>query len=336
MATGIYRGVDGVARKVKTPYIGVDGVARKVTTAYHGVDGVARKCYQGGPPPLDKASWAEISEIAASGQASNFWAVGDCKAVYVKGSVGEYLSLDTTLYVYIIGFDHNGATNTIDFGTFKTSAEGGVDVCLVDTGYNNMFNGSTAKRFNLNHGSNMNSGGWKGCDLRYDILGSVDKAPSGYRATSSQTRSGYDATTTCATNPVSGTLMAALPSDLRAVMKPMTIYTDNKGGGGAYLASGNISSSVDYLPLMSTFEVYGATGVANSTEKNSQARYAYYSGGNNRVKYRHDSTSTTAWYWSRSPYYDDAISFVNVTTAGTVSSFGATCKSEGIAPIFRV
>lgn len=45
-----------------------------------------------------------------------------------------------------------------------------------------------------------------------------------------------DATATTATNPVANTLMAALPSDLRAVMQPMTIYTDNTGGG-----SGNAS-----------------------------------------------------------------------------------------------
>lgn len=45
MARGIYRGVDGVARKVKKEYRGVDGVARRIKKEYRGVDGVARLCY---------------------------------------------------------------------------------------------------------------------------------------------------------------------------------------------------------------------------------------------------------------------------------------------------
>lgn len=42
-------------------------------------------------------------------------------------------------------------------------------------------------------------------------------------------RVGYDASENCATTPVANTLMAALPSELRVHMKPMTIYTDNVG-----------------------------------------------------------------------------------------------------------
>nr|DAU26584.1 MAG TPA: hypothetical protein [Caudoviricetes sp.] len=32
MAKGVYVGVDGVARRVKTMYVGVNGVARKIKT----------------------------------------------------------------------------------------------------------------------------------------------------------------------------------------------------------------------------------------------------------------------------------------------------------------
>ena len=45
MSKGLYVGVDGTARKVKTVYVGVDGVARKVKAAYVGVDGVAKKFF---------------------------------------------------------------------------------------------------------------------------------------------------------------------------------------------------------------------------------------------------------------------------------------------------
>ena len=46
--------------------------------------------------------------------------------------------------------------------------------------------------------------------------------------------------------PVSYTHLA-LPSDLRAVMKSCTKYTDNKGGGNT---ASNVSSTTDYLCLI--------------------------------------------------------------------------------------
>lgn len=45
MATGLYFGVSGKARKVNGMYIGVAGKARKVVKAYLGVDGKARLIY---------------------------------------------------------------------------------------------------------------------------------------------------------------------------------------------------------------------------------------------------------------------------------------------------
>ena len=45
MAKGIYRGVDGIARKVTKEYRGVDGIARRIKKEYRGVDGLARLCY---------------------------------------------------------------------------------------------------------------------------------------------------------------------------------------------------------------------------------------------------------------------------------------------------
>lgn len=48
MAKGMYMGVLGVARKIKTPYMGVLGVGRKVKNAYIGVGGVARGCFVNG------------------------------------------------------------------------------------------------------------------------------------------------------------------------------------------------------------------------------------------------------------------------------------------------
>ena len=267
---------------------------------------------------LNDMTWADISTVSAAGQAANYWAVGDRKAVAVSGTVGQQ-SISGTYYVYILGFAHKGATNTIDFGTFKTALTGGTDICLCDSKYNNYSTDGT-KYFNMNHSSNTNSGGWKGCDLRYDVLGSTN------------TNDG-NATTTTATSPVSGTLMAALPSELRAVMKPMTIYTDNTGGGTD--TASNVTSSVDYLPLLAEYEIFGTRSYANSAEKNYQAQYAYYSAGNSKVKYRHSATGSTAYWWERSPYYNYGDGFCFVGTNGGASG-NAARYSYGLAPAFRV
>ena len=269
---------------------------------------------------LNENDWSVIKSVADASQGANYWAVGDRKAVTVNGTVGTQ-AINGTYYVYILGFDHNSSREGtgITFGTFKTALSGGTDICLVDSHYNDYSTGGQ-KWFNMNHSSNTNSGGWKGCDLRYDVLGSTNS-------------NNNDAGTTTATSPVSGTLMAALPSDLRAVMKPMTIYTDNTGGGSN--TASYVTASVDYLPLLAEFEIFGTRSYANSAEQNYQQQYQYYKNGNSKVKYRHSSTSSTACWWERSPYYDYSRSFCRVYTNGGAGDYYAG-YSSGLAPAFRV
>ena len=251
---------------------------------------------------LNENDWSVIKSVADASQGANYWAVGDRKAVTVNGTVGTQ-AINGTYYVYILGFNHNSSREGtgITFGTFKTALSGGTDICLVDSHYNDYSTGGQ-KWFNINHSSNTNSGGWKGCDLRYDVLGSTNS-------------NNNDAGTTTATSPVSGTLMAALPSDLRAVMKPMTIYTDNTGGGSN--TASYVTASVDYLPLLAEFEIFGTRSYANSAEQNYQQQYQYYKNGNSKVKYRHSSTSSTAYWWERSPCYGGGIDFCRVYTYGS-------------------
>lgn len=269
---------------------------------------------------LNENDWSVIKSVADASQGANYWAVGDRKAVTVNGTVGTQ-AINGTYYVYILGFDHNSSREGtgITFGTFKTALSGGTDICLVDSHYNDYSTGGQ-KWFNMNHSSNTNSGGWKGCDLRYDVLGSTNS-------------NNNDAGTTTATSPVSGTLMAALPSDLRAVMKPMNIYTDNTGGGSN--TASYVTKSVDYLPLLAEYEIFGTRSYANSAEQNYQAQYQYYKNGNSKVKYRHSSTSSTAYWWERSPYYINSNTFCNVTANGGADA-GNAGYSNGLAPAFRV
>ena len=269
---------------------------------------------------LNENDWSVIKSVADASQGANYWAVGDRKAVTVNGTVGTQ-AINGTYYVYILGFNHNSSREGtgITFGTFKTALSGGTDICLVDSHYNDYSTGGQ-KWFNMNHSSNTNSGGWKGCDLRYDVLGSTNS-------------NNNDAGTTTATSPVSGTLMAALPSDLRAVMKPMTIYTDNTGGGSN--TASYVTASVDYLPLLAEFEIFGTRSYANSAEQNYQQQYQYYKNGNSKVKYRHSSTSSTAYWWERSPYSTGSTGFCCVYTVGGAGINGAW-YSYGLAPAFRV
>ena len=268
------------------------------------------------PPPLDQASWDYISKQSLAGNAKNIWAVGDCKKIKLSGTASK-LSLNTELYVYILDFDHDSSTvggtkDGITFGTFKTALTDGKDVCLMSG-----FEDDSDFRMNT---TNANSGGWKNSDMRYNILGSTN------------TQNG-NATATTATSPKSNTLMSCLPADLRAVMRPMCVYTDNTGGGSD--TASYVTTTIDFLPLLAEFEIHGTQTCANSAEKNNQTQYAYFKNGSSKVKYRHDSQSSTMSWWSRSPRSLSRDHFCCVNDRGGASHTTASL-SIGVAPAFKV
>ena len=288
---------------------------------------------------LKDNSWDTISKVSAAGNASSKWSVGATKSITISGTVGTK-SISGTYWVYILGFDHNSSVegNGISFGGFKTAQTSGIDVCLCDDHYNSSAY-SGEKWFNLNHWGqnsgnyNTNYGGWAACDARYDILGSTNQAPNPYGSIKTTGATGQNPTSTCATSPVANTLMAALPSDLRAVMKPITKYTDNTGNSSNSAA--NVTATTDYLPLLAEFEIHGARSYANEYEKNYQRQYAYYANGNSKVKYQHGSTSSAAYWWCRSAYSSDAITFCFANTGGSASGYYSR-YSGGLAPAFLV
>lgn len=284
---------------------------------------------------LESNSWENIKKLSEAGIAKNCWSIGDCKAVHLQGTMGT-LALDQTLYLFILGFDHNAEKEGygITFGGFKTAAGAdGIDVSLVDSYYNQGLIDGT-KAFNMNHWYYYNYGGWARSDVRYDVLGSTDVAPQGYGAKATEGQVGYDATETCATSPVANTLMSCLPADLRAVMKPITKYTDNVGGGNGHVET-NITSSIDYLPLLAECEIFGSPSYSNEFEQNYQIQYEYYAAGNSRIKYLHSNTEEAAWWWERSPYYYNTNLFCFVNGSGGASNTTAG-YSYGIAPALLV
>ena len=221
------------------------------------------------PPHLNDMTWEQIRAISDAGTASNYFSVGDTKTIVINGTVGATTFSNLSVDVFILGFDHNSTiegTNTIHFKIGKID---GVQVGLCDANYLGASSVSSDKKgwFRIcTGGTANNSGGWASCSMRTTILGS-DSTPE---------------------NPTPNSLLSALPSDLLAVMKPATKYSDNTGGGSN--TASYVTATIDYLFLIAEFESAGRRAYANSAEQNYQARYDYYKAGNSRVHYKHDET----------------------------------------------
>lgn len=132
-----------------------------------------------------------IAAAAKSGQAANYWSVGDKVGIAVNGSFGG-LSYNNTVYAFILGFNHNSSVeggNSIHFQFGKTAA--GVDIAFVNS------YGSTSTGFCMNT-SNTNSGGWNNSYMRKTICPAF---------------------------------LAALPTAWRNIIAACTKYSDNTGGG---------------------------------------------------------------------------------------------------------
>ena len=293
------------------------------------------------PENVNDATWEQISKISIAGTGDTYWDVGDCKAVTLNGTVGMLDLNNVTLCVFILDFNHpinkSTADNNIIWGGFKTALNNGADVALCDHGYS--FNYSSGKYFNINHvGSssspyNTNYGGWKGCDLRYDVLGGTSTAPSPYNATKTTSTTGSDATQATIDTPVTNTLMAALPSDLRAVLRLWNRYVDYKGNSSNTDANCN-TKTVDAISLLAEFEISGSRGHANQYEQNHQKQMAYYAAGNSKIKYKHNARETACQWWEASAYYGNASHFCMVGTGNNMTN-QPTRSSFGLAPAFR-
>lgn len=252
---------------------------------------------------LNNNEWSVIKSVSDAGQGANYWSIGDRKAVTLNGTVGELTLSNYTIYVFIIGFNHNSSvegTNRIHFQLGKTALSGGIDVALCDRYYQS--NGG----FHMNT-VDSNSGGWASSNMRTAICGT--------------SLSSY-----------SGTIIAVIPAALRAVLKSVTKYTNNTGSSSAASA---VTATTDYFFLLSEYEVFGSTTYANSNEASKQAQYAYYSAGNSKIKYKSDSLTTPAFWWLRSPDARDSMFFVLAYDDGRVGN-GAAIYSRGFAPGFCV
>ena len=256
---------------------------------------------------LNDNDWATIRDVSDAGTGATYWNVGDYKNIQIYGTV-QGMSLNSTVRAFILGFNHNSAkegSNRIHFQIGKTTS--GTDIAFCDSNYPGT-GSSEGFRMNL---SNTNVGGWKDSYGRKTLLGNSGTP----------------------TSPPANSFLAALPADLRAVMKTVTKYTDNTGGKSN--TSNAVTATTDYLFFLAEFEVQGTRLLANQYERNYQAQYDYYKAGNSKVKYRHDATGTAVIHWCRSAHYNSSTYFCIVYHNGTSNTEYAR-GSCGLAPGFCV
>jgi len=257
---------------------------------------------------LNDNTWATIKEVSDAGQGENYWSVGDTKRITINGKVGNFTFSNLAIDTFIIGFNHNSSREGTNRIHFQIGKIGGKDVCLCDSQYGSGQSGNGY--FNMNP-NNSNSGGWNGSYMRKTLLGNSGTPSS----------------------PPANSMLAALPSDLRAVMKSVTKYSDNTGGSPDNASY--VTSTTDYLFLLAEFEYHGARSYANSAEKNFQLQYSYYKAGNSKVKYKHGETGTAADHWCRSVYVGYTYGFCLVYTDGS-AHYHSAHYSWGAAPGFTV
>ena len=259
-------------------------------------------------PVLDKNEWKVIKKVADADKGANYWAVGDTKRITLNGKVGATTISNFQVDAFIIGFNHNSGKEGSNRIHFLLGKIGGKFVGLVDSYYDPSGYATTSGAFTMNT-SDTNSGGWAKTQMRSIVLGAASDP----------------------TNPTANTLLAALPADLRAVMKSVTKYTDNTGSGSNSASA--VTATTDYLWLLAEFEVFGSRTYANSSEPSSQAQYEYFKAGNSKIAYKHSAAETAAAWRLRSPYYYNTGTFCAVDSGGGANGYGAN-RSLALVPGF--
>ena len=253
---------------------------------------------------LNSNSWATIKAVSDAGKGDSYWDVGDTKTITINGTVQGFTFSNLSIAVFILGFNHNNSREGSSRIHFQIGKISNKLVGLCDNSYGSY----VSSGFCMNT-SRTNSGGWNGSYMRKTVLGNSGTPSS----------------------PPANTLLAALPADLRAVMKSVTKYSDNTGGGSDN--AGYVTATTDWLFLLAEFEYHGKRTYANSAEQNYQKQYDYYKAGNSKVHYRHDSTGTAVYAWTRSANSGHSYYFCLVNTDGTPTHDDAD-HSRALAPGF--
>ena len=244
---------------------------------------------------LNNNTWEVIKQVSDRNQGQNYQAIGDCKEITMNGKVSDGLTLS------------NYSTWVFIIGFDHNAEREGTGIAF--QGFKAADKGTpvcladsgyntfktSGTWFNMKNG-NDNGGGWGFSQMRQNIM------------------------------PL---IKAAFPTDLQAVIKPSTIFTAPGTGNIA------LTSTQDEVFLLAEYEIFGSRASASSQESTYLKQYAYYSAGNSKEMYRHNSISSLAYWWERSPTSEYDGSYCRVKTFGTADYSSATV-STGVVPAFKV
>lgn len=235
---------------------------------------------------LNQNNWTTIKQQSDAGTATNYWKVGDTKTITISGTVAG-VAFNRSVNVFIAEFNHNASregSNRIHFLIGRSDTDSSKLLGLA-ANY-----GGSSSGFMMNN-SNTSSGGWSSSYMRNTILG---QSPN---------------------SPTSGSLMAALPSDLRSVMKSVNKYTNNSSSSTA-----SVTATTDYLFLMSEYEANGTNYSSAAAEKSYQTQYEYFRAGNTIATQRSDNQSLTGVVWTRSPMSGSTAYFTSLNNGVSIDS----------------
>ena len=244
---------------------------------------------------LNDTSWATIKQVSDANMGANFWSVGDCKQITMNGKVSDGLTL-TNYTAWVFIIGFNHNAEREGNGIAFQGFKATKNGTPV-CHVDSIYNDSknSGTWFNMNN-TNTNSGGWQASPMRKNVM------------------------------PL---IKAAFPADLRAVIKQSTIFTAPDKGDIA------LTATQDEVFLLAEYEVFGSGNYASTQEPTYLKQYAYYSAGNSKVKYKHNATSTAAYWWERSPGSATSYSFCDVNTDGSAGKSSAYISS-GVSPAFKV
>lgn len=263
------------------------------------------------PPPvlnsvLNENSWKAIKWASRNNVGQNYWSVGDCKQITMNGKVSDGLTLTNyTAWVYIIGFNHNAEKegNGITFQGFKTAQTGGKDICLSDSGYNDLK--SSGIWFNMNN-SNTSSGGWKASLMRKNVM------------------------------PL---IKGAFPSDLQAVIKPSTIFTTQGSGDGACTAT---EDEIFLLAEYEVFGTRSHAS-SQEPNYLKQYSYYSAGNSKVKYRHNATSTAANWWERSPYSGYSGSFCYVSADGSATATTppplapdTTGVISSSGVSPAFKV
>ena len=246
-------------------------------------------------PELNDTSWEVIKQASDSNMGANFWSVGDCKQITMNGKVSDGLTLT------------NYSAWVFIIGFNHNSGREGNGIAF--QGFKATKNGTPVCFVDSGYSSTKYSGIWFN-------MNNTETTTGGWEASLMRKN-------------VMPLIKAAFPSDLQAVIKPSTIFTTQGSSDSACTAT------EDEIFLLAEFEIFGTNRYASAQEPNYLKQYTYYSAGNSRVKYKHNSTSSAARWRERSPYSGSSSIFCYVNESGTNDGANAV-YSFGVSPCFKV